>query len=656
MHLSTLVPLLSFLSSFALSSGSGTRGAHPIRQHAQWYQAALERRAAISNTTTPLRNVNVAHPPVVPKGGRKCEVLLLKHDFANSYYAPAIVDYVPPTRCGEVGKWAAVVLNITVTSNGTQFDRLGSISLSNVEIWRTSTAEPTKTGIIWTALKDVTKYNPVFSKKGRLMFDENNINDATYTGIFSTTLTAVFYEATPDFPTPKSADLIIPLSTLSSTQSQMFTYPGDSSTSITIPANTAEAYVEIYATGNSDEEFWYTNLPDEFSDEFDADAGLIGKGPFREVQLLIDGALDELDKAGVVIPFPVIYTGGANPLLWRPIASLRAFDIPTFYIDITPYIPLLSDDLPHNFTLIVLGQGLGDHSVNANWFLSGNIQIMLDPSPERTTGLLISHEATPFAAIQTLGGPSSDNTTFTTDVSARRTLNIVAIVNTGSGAKLVHFSQIISYSNQQVYSRDGLNEAVTQNTKVLVTSNHGEITKLSESYSFPLSITTNYESYPNSYAATVGPYAYDRVYTPPPGAGRFETTKSSQTGSASITRDSAGTAYVGDSKTSENYDFVDALGVREYILPALERALILPTPQNTFHEEIKAINSTIVSDAQSGSLASGRPAVIQSPPLNNPPLYPGEVKNGLAQIVGMAMRPVAGGLARKTKQEGGFTP
>lgn len=83
------------------------------------------------------------------------------------------------------------------------------------------------------------------------------------------------------------------------------------------------------------------------------DAGLIGKGPFREVQLRIDGllgesaglslhaALPDISKsAGVVYPFPVIYTGGANPLLWRPLASLRAFDVPSFFVDVMPYLPM----------------------------------------------------------------------------------------------------------------------------------------------------------------------------------------------------------------------------------------------------------------------------------------------------------------------------
>ncbi len=39
----------------------------------------------------------------------------------------------PPTDCGPVGSWAAVTLNFTVTSNGTQFDRLGIFTFQNVE-------------------------------------------------------------------------------------------------------------------------------------------------------------------------------------------------------------------------------------------------------------------------------------------------------------------------------------------------------------------------------------------------------------------------------------------------------------------------------------------------------------------------------------------
>jgi hypothetical protein len=108
---------------------------------------------SLKGPVEPLRNLQVHHPPVVPRS-RSCSVELLKHDFAFSYCThrphllltssltfpplsdePAIANYTPPhsRSCGRPGDWAAVVLNLTVASNGTQFDRLASLSLGNVE-------------------------------------------------------------------------------------------------------------------------------------------------------------------------------------------------------------------------------------------------------------------------------------------------------------------------------------------------------------------------------------------------------------------------------------------------------------------------------------------------------------------------------------------
>jgi Peptide N-acetyl-beta-D-glucosaminyl asparaginase amidase A len=39
----------------------------------------------------------------------------------------------PPSDCGPAGSWAGVSLNFTVTSNGTQYDRLGTFTLDDVE-------------------------------------------------------------------------------------------------------------------------------------------------------------------------------------------------------------------------------------------------------------------------------------------------------------------------------------------------------------------------------------------------------------------------------------------------------------------------------------------------------------------------------------------
>lgn len=85
-----------------------------------------------------------------------------------------------------------MTLNFTVTSNGTQYDRLGVFTFQNTEstydhlcglwlllntnsVWRTSTPEPTHDGIFWTYIKDVTRYIPLFAKPGAFILELDNI-------------------------------------------------------------------------------------------------------------------------------------------------------------------------------------------------------------------------------------------------------------------------------------------------------------------------------------------------------------------------------------------------------------------------------------------------------------------------------------------------
>ncbi len=86
-------------------------------------------------TVAPLVDLQVFAPPVVPHGGPSCEVQLLTHSFGKSrnsfrshrinfctgdgsYNNPAIVAYSPPTDsdCGKIGQWAAISLNVSVSS------------------------------------------------------------------------------------------------------------------------------------------------------------------------------------------------------------------------------------------------------------------------------------------------------------------------------------------------------------------------------------------------------------------------------------------------------------------------------------------------------------------------------------------------------------
>ena len=60
-------------------------------------------------------------------------------------------------------------------------------------VWRTSTPEPTRgDGIIWTYLKDVSRYTPLFTKPGTFVLQLDNLIqtglDGEYASKKSTTL------------------------------------------------------------------------------------------------------------------------------------------------------------------------------------------------------------------------------------------------------------------------------------------------------------------------------------------------------------------------------------------------------------------------------------------------------------------------------------
>ena len=56
--------------------------------------------------------------------------------------------------------------------------------------------------------------------------------------------------------------------------------------------------------------------------------------------MLVDGIF-----AGAAFPFPVIYSGGINPVLWRPIVGLHSLNIPPLSFDLTPFVGVMDDGL-----------------------------------------------------------------------------------------------------------------------------------------------------------------------------------------------------------------------------------------------------------------------------------------------------------------------
>jgi hypothetical protein len=401
-----------------------------------------------------------------------------------------IGNYTPP-EC----KFNRVTMNFTVTSQGRQYDRLALMYFGDTEVWRTSTAEPTTNGIEWTYIKDMTEFMSLWNSPQKLIFDLGNLVNNIYTGSYNTTLIATFFTSQD---TVEPASLIIPISTRSGADNvgSVFTLPSQNATNtVSFPRNANRAVFSVYACGQADEEFWWSNVLQSDVDTFEAvDGTLFGYSPFREIQVLIDGQL-----AGVQWPFPVIFTGGVVPGLWRPIVGLDAFDLREHEIDITPWLPVLCDGAEHTFEIKVVGllddgssSGTLSETVGSSWYVTGKVFIWLDDDASSiTTGTSpTAHLPAPVITVsQELGQNSTganETLEYTTDV--QRSLSVSSSVITQNGTFTSTWTQILSTTNYGLYTNFGAVQQNNQSTNGIDQSTGGTYYK--SIYSYPLYANT----------------------------------------------------------------------------------------------------------------------------------------------------------------------
>ncbi|CCM04580.1 uncharacterized protein FIBRA_06761 [Fibroporia radiculosa] len=456
-----------------------------------------------------LVDFQVAEPPPVPQDTQQCTIQILERTFGSSYGDPEIVQYTPPTDCGPVGSWAGITLNFTVTSNGTQYDRLGIFTFQNVEIWRTSTPEPTPDGIIWTYIKDATRYLPLFSKAGTFILELDNILEEGLTGQYASTLHATFYASSAQHPPAPRADVIIPVTTLANNTGDEASVPPIFSLNVTVPQNAVQIYAELYASGNGDEEFWYFNTANEYL--YDLPAGITyGNGPFREVRMLVDGQV-----AGVAFPYAVIFTGGIVPSAWQPITSYGALDLPTYFIDLTPFVPVLADGQAHNISIDVVSAET-NHTINPNWYVSGNLQVITDSSSKPTTGKILVYDVQPYAETTTTGSVGANGDVNVT-VSASRKILIESEIISGSGEyTYVVWTQNLEYSNTQYYLDNYNVQNVVQTASGSFASTHNGVLSLNDQFSYPLDINFTVLNSEGTIWDAVIDHSYDRTQLPSP--------------------------------------------------------------------------------------------------------------------------------------------
>lgn len=280
------------------------------------------------------------------------------------------------------GHWAEVVLDVTGTETGTQYDRLCEVFDGASEIFLGVTPEPTPAGITWHVQKDITGYLPILSGTRTFSTYVDNYLSSVDTGIPTITVKLLFYPPRGDFrpataASPGSPALagdainetgpasppqqpgvptqVVPILPAGATNTLSTINTGQTVTAkVTLPGNVTTATLDLYAVGQINDEFWWAEQP-----------------AFREIEVSIDGK-----PAGVVWPYPYVYTGGVNPLIWRPLTGVHTLDIPSYRIDLSPFAGELGGT--HTISLTVTNN-------TGYWLAGGSLMITAGGRPTSGT-------------------------------------------------------------------------------------------------------------------------------------------------------------------------------------------------------------------------------------------------------------------------------
>ncbi|KZV29701.1 hypothetical protein F511_05795 [Dorcoceras hygrometricum] len=297
-----------------------------------------------------------------------------------------------------------------------------------------------------------------------------NLVDSTYTGVYHVNVSLHFYPTEEgsgysavgfsgmDDKFGSGADSILPISRNLPLNDGLWFEIENSTTVVSkvlkIPQNAYKAVLEVYVSYHEKDEFWYGNFPNEYIAANNL-TGASGNGPFREVLVGLDNVV-----IGAVFPFTVIYTGGINPLMWRPITGIGSFDLPSYDIEITPLLGKLLDGNAHEFAFSVT------NALNV-WYIDANLHIWLDTKSDRTEGKVMEHNTSPLS-LSLLSNFTGLDGLFITN--ATRSIISIGWVNSSHGLLTTKSRQGFEYTNTMVIKKNGnlqiLNQEIHSNGSV----------------------------------------------------------------------------------------------------------------------------------------------------------------------------------------------
>jgi Peptide N-acetyl-beta-D-glucosaminyl asparaginase amidase A len=427
-------------------------------------------------------NTVTADPTIPRPSTTPCIVQLMSSAEFNSFN-PVSFTYTPPADCP--GPWAKVVFtaDINVTA-GVQYDRTANFWLGPTNIYFGTTSEPSSNlGPNWHVESDLTDYSPIFLTGQQGTADIGNLVNTTYTGIIFASSTLEFYPLANGQTAPVTADQILALSAGPTGGTVGLTSSTDTlSGSFTLPTNIQNAYLDVYAQSQNDDEFWYTCVPNDVSGELFS----CGNTAFRETEITIDGS-----PAGVAPIYSWIFTGGIDPWLWFPIPGIQTLNFTPYRVDLTPFAATLSNGQPHTVALSVF---------NADNYFSATASLLLylDSGSTSVTGALTKNNLavapTPVISENLNVG---NNITGTVKVASSRNFTLSGYVNTSHGKVTTTVSQQVNFISSQkfditstIYSQHINQLSNLNSTTTVATSGQPTVTSVRD-FQFPVTLDIN---------------------------------------------------------------------------------------------------------------------------------------------------------------------
>ncbi|HEY2170425.1 MAG TPA: peptide-N4-asparagine amidase [Candidatus Angelobacter sp.] len=392
-------------------------------------------------------NTATADPPVARPDTTPCVVTLF-NNFAFADFSPKPFSFTPACT----GPWAKVVLNADFSIQaGRQFDRTAEIWIGGVNVYFGTTSEPSaKVARSWHIERDLTDYSALFNTTQNGRVDLGNLVNSTFTSILFGTAEIQFYPPARHQDAPRTADLLLPLAS-DPTGGTAFLSNSTSALSktFTLPPNVERAFIDVVAESQAGDEFWYTCVPNDVANELQS----CGGGAFRESQVSIDGT-----PAGVAPVYPWIYTGGIDPLLWRPIPGVQTLNFAPYRIDLTPFAGVLSNGQPHQVAVSVFG-------ANNGFSTTATLLVFQDHGSNQITGEVTRNTiGVPNPSVVENVTTAPDGTiTGSVTVDSSRIFSVEGFVRTSHGRIATNVRQSIQFSSRQDFNIT--NTAFVQNIK-----------------------------------------------------------------------------------------------------------------------------------------------------------------------------------------------